>query len=75
MPTYTIKNTEDDSVSEHIMSYSKLQDYLSENPHMRHIMGTPLLHSGRGMGKPDDSFNDKLKALKKAHRGSTIHTY
>lgn len=74
MPIYSIENTISNEVSEVVLSYDQLQEHLQQNPHLRHIItGAPAVV--RGSGKPDDSFRDKLKALKKAHRGSTINTF
>jgi len=38
-------------------------------------IGTPLIHSGRGMQKPPRAFREKLQGLKKFYRGSTINDH
>lgn len=35
-------------------------------------IGTPLLHSGRGMTKPPRAWREKLQGLKKYYPGSTV---
>lgn len=62
------------------MSISELDAYLQENPHLTQLVnGAPMIHSGRGMGKPDQGFRDLLKHIKKGNQKgisrSTINTF
>jgi hypothetical protein len=80
MPTYKFVNNETGEEFEDFMSISALNDYLKENPNIVQLLnGAPLIHSGRGMGKPDQGFRDLLKDMKKKHsRGisrSSINTF
>ena len=79
MPTYRFLNNETGEEYEDFMSISALEVYLSENPNVTQLLnGAPLIHSGRGMKKPDAGFRDLLKHIKKGNsKGitrSTINT-
>lgn len=80
MPTYKFLNNETGEEFEDFMSISTLDEYLRENPNVTQLVnGAPLIHSGRGLGKPDNGFRDLLKDMKKKHSkgytGSTINTF
>ena len=79
MPTYRFLNNETGEEYEDFMSISALEVYLSENPNVTQLLnGAPLIHSGRGLKKPDAGFRDLLKHIKKGNsKGitrSTINT-
>jgi hypothetical protein len=62
------------------MTIKEMEDYLASNPRIQPLMnGAPMLHSGRGLGRPDSGFTDLLKDMKKKHSGgltkSTINTF
>jgi hypothetical protein len=68
MPTYKFRNNETNEEYEDFMSISSMEEYLEKNPHITQLVnGAPLIHSGRGMGKPDQGFRDLLKDIKKTH--------
>jgi hypothetical protein len=80
MPTYKFLNNDTGEEYENFMSISELDAYLQDNPNITQLVnGAPLIHSGRGMGKPDAGFRDILKNIKKeSQRGisrSTINTF
>jgi hypothetical protein len=80
MPTYKFLNNDTGEEFEDFMSISALDDFLKENPHITQLVhGAPLIHSGRGLGKPDQGFRDLLKTMKKGNsKGisrSTINTF
>lgn len=80
MPTYRFLNNETGEEYENFMSISELDAYLQENPHITQLVnGAPMIHSGRGMGKPDQGFRDLLKHMKKGNQKgisrSTINTF
>jgi hypothetical protein len=80
MPTYKFFNEQTGEEFTEFMTISSLDVYLSDNPHLTQLVnGAPSLSSGRGRGKPDDSFRDLLKDMKKKHsKGfsrSTINTF
>ena len=80
MPTYRFLNNESGEEFEEFMTISALDDYLKNNPHLTQLInGAPMIHSGRGMKKPDNGFRDLLKDMKKKHSGgiskSTINTH
>jgi hypothetical protein len=80
MPTYRFLNNETGEEYENFMSISELDAYLQENPKIIQLVnGAPMIHSGRGMGKPDQGFRDLLKNMKKGNNKgitrSTINTF
>lgn len=80
MPTYNFLNNDTGEEYEEFMSISALDQYLKDNPNVTQLVsGAPLIHSGRGLGKPDQGFRDLLKDMKRKHSQgitrSTINTY
>lgn len=81
MPTYSFRNKETGEEFDEIMSIHKLDQYKADNPHLEQLLGTPPLGDPvrLGMKKPDDTFRDILKQIKKNTDGkrirSTINTW
>jgi hypothetical protein len=80
MPTYLFINTSTGEEFEEFMTISALDQYLKDNTNIAQLVnGAPMIHSGRGMGKPDPAFRDLLKEMKKKNsRGlarSTINNF
>lgn len=80
MPTYKFLNNDTGEEYEEFMGISALDIYLSEHPNVTQLVnGAPLIHSGRGLKKPDAGFRDLLKTIKKGNskglNGSTINTF
>ena len=78
MPIYTFHNTETDEHFEEFMSIADKEKYLLENPHIKQtILHAPALADPTRVGraKPNDGFRDRLKEIKKSHRGSNINTW
>ena len=80
MPFYKFLNTKTNKEFTELMGISEMEGYLRDNPHITQLVnGAPMIVSGRGMGKPDDSFRDVLREIKKKHsKGrtkSTINTF
>ena len=74
MPSYTLKN-QNDELSEVIMSWTELQNHLSEYPELKLMPSTPMLVSQQGttLSKTSDGWKDLMKNMKqKAGRESTI---
>ena len=79
MPTYRFVNNDTGEEYEEFMSISQLDVYLSENTNVTQLLnGAPLIHSGRGLQKPDAGFRDLLRHIKKGNNKgitrSTINT-
>lgn len=76
MPTYKFLNNQTGEEYEDFMTISSMEEYLKSNPHITQLVnGAPLIHSGRGMGKPDQGFRDLLKEIKKKNsKGITKST-
>jgi hypothetical protein len=80
MPTYNFINNDTGEEFSEFMSISALDQYIKDNPNVTQLVsGAPLIHSGRGLGKPDQGFRDLLKDMKKKHSQgftrSTINTH
>lgn len=80
MPTYRFLNNDTAEEYEEFMSISALEQYLKDNLNITQLVnGAPLIHSGRGLSKPDQGFRDLLKDMKKGNsKGftrSTINTH
>ena len=80
MPTYRFLNNETGEEYEDFMSISALDEFLKTNPQVTQLVnGAPMIHSGRGMAKPDNGFRDLLKDMKKKNSkgiaGSTINNF
>jgi hypothetical protein len=80
MPNYLFLNNDTGEEYEEFMSISELDHYLKNNPNITQLVsGAPMIHSGRGMKKPDAGFRDLLKKIKEGNsRGrskSSINTF
>ena len=80
MPTYNFINTINNEEFEEFMSISSLETFLQENPHIvQQVGGAPMIHSGRGLKKPDNAFREILREVKKKNsKGisrSTVNTF
>jgi len=74
MPSYDFLNTETGEVEEHTMSYTKLDEFKENNPHLKQqILGAPLTVGGVGdRVKVDGGFNDVLKKVASNHVDSPM---
>ena len=74
MPAYDFLNTETNEVEEHIMSYTKLDEFKENNPHLKQqILGAPMTVGGTGdRVKVDGGFNDVLQKIGSNHVDSPM---
>ncbi len=74
MPAYDFLNTETNEVEEHIMSYTKLDEFKKNNPHLKQqILGAPMTVGGTGdRVKVDGGFNDVLQKIGSNHVDSPM---
>ena len=76
MPLYSVRHKESGKIEHTIdMPISQIEQWEHQNPDWEIAIGAPLIHSGMGLKKPSQEFRDKLKAMKKAHPGSTINDF
>lgn len=74
MPLYAFINTETDEVTEELMPYSKVEEYLEQNPNLRKkITSTSIGYNDAK--KPDEGFRDILRDIKKNSPRNTINTF
>lgn len=73
MPLYQIEDTNTSQVTEVLLKWDELQEYLSSNPHFKLCPAAPAIVSGiAGRHKPEEGFRDVLREIKHRNRGSTI---
>ena len=74
MPAYDFLNTETNEVEEHIMSYTKLDEFKENNPHLKQqILSSPVTVHGHGdRVKVDGGFNDVLQKIGSNHVDSPM---
>ncbi len=79
MPTYCMYNKITGYEQVEFMSISEMEHWLENNPDWDVRPSSPMIHSGAGLTKPDDTFRDILKEIKnKASKGftkSNINTF
>lgn len=75
MPTYNVVNKKTGKVSTKFMTWVEFNDFLKANPDYEQVPAAPLIHSGIGLKKPDDSFRDILRRIKKSHLGANVNTF
>ena len=76
MPTYNFRDKESGTVVEKFMTISEMDDYLKKNSTLELVPASPSIISGRsGAYKPDDTFRDMLRTMKKTNKGSNINTF
>ena len=75
MPAYDFENLETGCIEERIMSYTKLEQFKKDNPHLRQvILSAPTTVGGVGdRVKTDDGFKEVLSKIGENHKGSHLH--
>ena len=76
MPAYDFENSETGCIEERIMSYTKLEQFKKDNPHLKQVItGTPGIVSGignrSGLGN-SGGFNEMLSKVADAHPRSEL---
>ena len=76
MPSYDFRNKETGEIIEVSMSFTKLNKYKEDNPHLEqyHSSSPGLVADAHVRDKRPDGFKDVLKSIKKANPGSNIDT-
>lgn len=75
MPTYNFRNKDTGEEFTEFMSMSEVDKYLNENPNYEQLVTAPAIVSGVSGKKPDSSFRDILKDMKRNHRSKAINTF
>jgi hypothetical protein len=65
MPAYDFLNNNTGEVEEHIMSYTKLDQFKEDNPHLKQqILGAPMTVGGHGdRVKTDSGFQEVMSKI------------
>ena len=73
MPSYDFYNNDTGEVEEHFMSYTKLDEFRENNPHLKQQITAPNFVGGVGdRVKTDAGFKEVLSNVGKAYPGSTV---
>lgn len=74
MPLYDFLNNETGEIEEHNMSFTKLDQFKEDHPHLKQvILGTPGIVGGHGdRVKTDDGFKEVLNKISSANPGSPM---
>jgi len=76
MPTYTVRNTDDDSEFEILTLWDSLQEILKKNPHFKTVITAPRIVSERGTNlKVDDGFRETMSKIKDTYKVNNIKDY
>lgn len=70
MPTYTFRNRDNGEIEEHFMSIHELDEFVSDNPHLKKLIDSPGVTYAAP--KVPDGFKDRLKEIKKNAPGATF---
>lgn len=72
MGIFTFRNSRTGREKQLTLTIAEAEKYEKDNPQWKWLCGAPLIHSGRGLKKPDSGFRDVLRKVKKNNRGSTF---
>jgi len=73
MPSYDFYNNDTGEVEEHFMSYTKLDEFKENNPHLKQQVTAPQIVGGTGdRVKTDAGFKEVLSKVGDAYPGSTV---
>jgi hypothetical protein len=73
MPIYTIENTITGEVEDQLLSISAMEALISDNPHLRQIIGAPNIIGGTGdRTRPPDGFKQVLSRVADANPTSAL---
>ena len=82
MPSYVFKNKNTDEVEEHFMSYTKLDEFKEQNPHLERYFtpenlpgfGDGMRMNVPGISKGDPAFEHGIiNRIKETVPGNTLH--
>jgi hypothetical protein len=77
MPTYNFINKKTKKRFTKVLSMTEVEKYVADNPEVEWLCSAAPMGDPWRMGrvKPDGEFRDRLKEIKKSHRGSDINTW
>lgn len=75
MPRYDFLNTETNEIEEHMMSYTKLDEFKENNPHLKQQISALNIVGGTGDRiKTDAGFKEVLSKIGEGHPSSPLNT-
>ena len=77
MGLFNFRNKKTGKIIEVNMTIAEAEAYEKANPHLEWMCSAPKIVDAHKVGrmKPTDAFRDRLKDIKKSHRGSNINTF
>ena len=75
MGIFRFRNTRTGREMERTMTIREAEEYIKAHPHIDWLAGAPMIHSGRGLSKPENGFRDVLRDIKRRNRRSKINTF
>lgn len=78
MGKYNFRNRRTGKVAVLDMSIAEAEQYEKDHPNQEWLCSSPTIGidpTRLGLKKPDDGFRDRLKDIKKSHRGAKINTF
>lgn len=74
MPTYTFRNKDTGEVFDKLMSWKSREDYLSNNPELEPIIGSPGIGDPVRLGvrRNDDGFREVLSKIHHSNYKSNL---
>lgn len=78
MGVFNFRNKKTGKIVVRSMTISEAEQYEKDHPNEVWLCSAPQVGidpTRLGLRKPDDGFRDRLKDIKKAHRGSKINTF
>ena len=73
MPRYDFLNTETNEIEEHMMSYTKLDEFKENNPHLKQQISALNIVGGTGdRVKTDAGFKEVLSKIGEGHPSSPL---
>lgn len=73
MPRYDFLNNETGEIEEHFMSYTKLDEFKADNPHLKQQVSAPNIVGGTGdRVKRDAGMNEVLSRIAEKHPNSKL---
>jgi len=72
MPTYEFLNTETNEIEEHFMSYTKLDEFKENNPHLKQQIGSPNIVGRVTIRDKTGGFNEVLSRIGEANPASKL---
>ena len=72
MPTYEFYNTKTEEVEDHFMSYTKLDEFKKDNPHLQQRVSAPNIVGSVSVKNKEGGFGEVLDKVAEGHPSSSL---